>query len=1474
MAFRPIRQRRRPPSPIAGLGILLILAWFGIVIEVFGQDLRKPNPPQTHFPFHASGKIVIGFDDSLAECAHCIFESRRSPSRALTVDRIRRIKPVFRNQAQEEKIREQYGITESIPLSLLKNDWESRCEKTRAAKNPQRTNAIATVLPPLYHIYRMDLEEGISLEETLIALSSDPSVRFAQPDFWIEAHAETIPQKRKPLTPILWPNDPYFHSSNSWGQEFADLWGLQDDKLGVRVAWNQSQGAEVLVAVVDSGLDYNHPDIAANVAWNAGERPFANGIDDDGNGYIDDRRGWDFTTCAVADPFSGNCLQEKLPDNDPMDGHGHGTHVSGTIAAVKDNGIGIVGVAPKAKILPLKAMNDQGSGLSSELAEALVYAAMNGADIINNSWGCRDRCPSNLIIEEAVKTASDLGCVLVFSAGNSSDESLFYSPQNMAQTITVGASSHLDQRASFSNFGIELDLCAPGGEPGTGCSNIQSQSILSLRSANTDLYSLACNGNWAGQMLVGENYLRARGTSMSSPHVSGVAALLLALHPDWNAEQIRQALRVSAKDISLLGPDSGTGFGRVDAAKAVLVSSVLQTQLLNPSSSKSFSTVEESIPVFGNAFGDNFSEYQLSFSPATALENWQKLADPISTPVQNDLLGIWDIHSLETGMYRLRLQVNPNGETRFQDTVQVFIEKGVERWTQAQAWQWGASIWNQRIAWIDTRDLGNLLDTGIYVLDRATGEETRITDRGSYSPSLWENFLVWQDRRQGNWDIYFRDLAGNGIDRVISNAPGDQVAPKIFENWIVWTDFRSGNADIYAFDLSQNIEIPLTHDSFAHSNPAIWGQTVVWENNRNGNQDIYSINLNTGEERQITTDPADQSSPSIWEHWIVWQDLRNGTNNPDIYLFDLNSGIERAISTSSSHQSRPRIFDHRIVWQDDRNLGFSTDIYLYDLLAERERAVTTHFDSQSSPSIWGDEVIWEDFRNGQFDLYSKQDTALIASIDSPVSGAVILREETPLIEIRGKAFGEGIPFSHYQLFYRAASDESGPWIPLGEIHHEAVIQGLLSNWDISNLPTDQYLIRLLVTPEGGLPIEKLSSFYVQPAVVYGITDPPQNKIYDSDQNLVVVKGRAGGIAFSNYQIFYGLGKMPESWIPLTEIDDRPIFDDAMLAWHTEDVEEGWITLRLVVTATSGEEVEKLRSIYLDKTTRQLINDASIQRAPAIFGHTVVWEDNRNGNFDIYTIDLNSLEQRQLTSLSSVQRQPSIYGNRVVWTDLRNGNSDIYLLNLDTNEETQITSDSATQITPAISENTIVWIDYRNTGQDIYSYNIETGQELRITPAPTAIGRPSVSNRRIVWIDKRNEGQDVYLYDLDTQQEQRITTAATAADQAEIFGNLVIWQDVRDGYRAIYSFNLETGIEQKLTNEEASVSSFAIYGSKIVWSDGRNGDSDLYLLDFENLTEQRLTFVGSDQDSPAVFENTVIWVDDRNGNPDIYLLELE
>src|SRR5262249_3984826 len=158
------------------------------------------------------------------------------------------------------------------------------------------------------------------------------------------------------------PNDPYLGSSGSWGQPFADLWGLE--RIAASQAWDVTRGAGALVAVVDTGIDATHPDLAANVRTNAGEIP-GNDVDDDGNGNVDDVHGWDFAD----------------GDADPSDDYGHGTHVAGTIAAVGDNAAGIVGVAYESRVMAVRGLGSHGTGNTSDLALAILYAVENGADV-------------------------------------------------------------------------------------------------------------------------------------------------------------------------------------------------------------------------------------------------------------------------------------------------------------------------------------------------------------------------------------------------------------------------------------------------------------------------------------------------------------------------------------------------------------------------------------------------------------------------------------------------------------------------------------------------------------------------------------------------------------------------------------------------------------------------------------------------------------------------------------------------------------------------------------------------------------------------------------------------------------------------------------------------------------------------------------------------------------------------------------
>ena len=230
-----------------------------------------------------------------------------------------------------------------------------------------------------------------------------------------------------------------------------------------------------------------------------GEVP-GNGVDDDGNGYVDDVHGWNFA----------------YGSSNPNDDFGHGTHVSGTIAAVGDNAIGVIGVAPRAKIMPVKALDNSGAAGFSTLAAAVVYAASNGADVINNSWGCNGSCPSVPVIEDAVRLAQGLGAVVVVAAGNSTIDVASTSPQNMPESIVVSATEPSDTLTYFSNFGF-VDVAAPGGGTTSGATAASPErNILSLESDS-------CSSAMCPPELVDDEgrYLRQAGTSMAAPHVSG-----------------------------------------------------------------------------------------------------------------------------------------------------------------------------------------------------------------------------------------------------------------------------------------------------------------------------------------------------------------------------------------------------------------------------------------------------------------------------------------------------------------------------------------------------------------------------------------------------------------------------------------------------------------------------------------------------------------------------------------------------------------------------------------------------------------------------------------------------------------------------------------------------------------------------------------------------------------------------------------
>jgi subtilisin family serine protease len=277
-------------------------------------------------------------------------------------------------------------------------------------------------------VQHLKLPKGMTVNEALAIYQNDPDVEYAEPNY------------RRYATAI--PNDSFF--SNLWGLNNAG-----DTDIDAPEAWDITQGnINVVVAVLDSGVDYKHPDLFNNMWINSGEIA-GNGLDDDGNGKIDDVRGWDFVD----------------DDNDPIDSDDHGTHVAGTIAAVGNNGTGITGVSWSAQIMPLRFLDAFGSGSVADAIEAIEYAIDKGVKIINASYGSYTFSTAE---RDAIARARNADILFVAAAGNdnwNNDSATKHYPSSydLTNIIAVAATDQSDSRASFSNYGAtSVDVAAPG----------------------------------------------------------------------------------------------------------------------------------------------------------------------------------------------------------------------------------------------------------------------------------------------------------------------------------------------------------------------------------------------------------------------------------------------------------------------------------------------------------------------------------------------------------------------------------------------------------------------------------------------------------------------------------------------------------------------------------------------------------------------------------------------------------------------------------------------------------------------------------------------------------------------------------------------------------------------------------------------------------------------------------------------------
>ncbi len=409
----------------------------------------------------------------------------------------------------------------------------------------------------LENIFLVNINAQNCLEQKRILndLNHDPSIEYAEANLEIKANAT---------------ND-YFSNTNgkAWTLGYSETWGFE--QIEAEKAWEQSQGQGVVVTIIDTGVDYNHPDLWNNI-WvnpsvvmdlNKDGKIDLDDVDLNHDKLIDSKE-------IIADMFGKDLVNN---DSAPIDDSGHGTHVAGTIAAVSNNNIGLAGIAPKAKILPIKVLNAAGSGSLTSIAQGLQYAIdlfLTNPEIesmiTNNSYGGSG---TSELLEDIFNQAKEAGIISVVAAGNSDTDAIDTIPASYDSVITVGSVGYNKVKSGFSNYGSVVDIAAPGG----GDSNDANvANIVSTISLDSRLLQSRPQYKITDPSSDPYFYARLSGTSMATPHVVGVAALIKSKHPEWNPDEIQDIL-VNTSEEFTQNKQERIGSGIVNASKALNINS-------------------------------------------------------------------------------------------------------------------------------------------------------------------------------------------------------------------------------------------------------------------------------------------------------------------------------------------------------------------------------------------------------------------------------------------------------------------------------------------------------------------------------------------------------------------------------------------------------------------------------------------------------------------------------------------------------------------------------------------------------------------------------------------------------------------------------------------------------------------------------------------------------------------------------------